>query len=108
MKIIAVEQELESNVEAKFKKYAKDEARQVWNLFQEGKIREVYFRQDIPNAVLFLECKDVEEAYEILGTLPFVKNNLIRFDLIPLKPYSGFSRLFEEDNSNSNLTETIS
>ena len=97
MKIIAVERELEGSNEKAFKKYAKDEARQVWNLYQEGKIREVYFRQDFPNAVLFLECKDVEEANEILSTLPFVKKSLIQFDLIPLKPYSGYSRLFKED-----------
>jgi len=36
----------------------------------------------------------VEEAQEILSTLPFVQNKLIAFEIIPLKAYLGFERLF--------------
>jgi hypothetical protein len=97
MKIIAIEQELIGSVEEDFKKHAKDEFKQVWCLYQEAYIREMYFRQDIHNAVLILESRNFEEATEILSSLPFVKNKFIKFDLIPLIPYNGFSRLFKED-----------
>jgi hypothetical protein len=50
----------------------------------------------LAEAVLVLECTDVEEANEVLNTLPLVKEGLITFDFIPLAPYPGFARLFEE------------
>jgi len=63
-------------------------------LCQEGIFRELYFRQDQPSAVLVLECADVEQAEEVLKTLPLVQAGLIAFDLIPLRAYPGFERLF--------------
>ena len=33
----------------------------------------------------------------ILATLPLVQEGLITFELIPLAPYPGFARLFEQD-----------
>jgi hypothetical protein len=65
-------------------------------LYQAGLIRELYFRQDKSSAVLVLECAGVEEASDLLNTLPLVKEGLIAFDIIPLITYPGFSRLFEE------------
>ena len=62
-------------------------------------IRELYFRQDRPEAVLILECADVEEAAASLATLPFVEAGLITFEIIPLAPYPGFARLFAEPGS---------
>ncbi|MFX0010500.1 MAG: superoxide dismutase [Candidatus Hermodarchaeota archaeon] len=97
MKIIAIEKELEGSSEEDFKKFANDEAKQVWHLYQEGTIREIYFRQDIHTAVIILECIDIEETKKILSSLPFVKNKLIEFELFPLIPYNGFSRLFKQD-----------
>ena len=49
---------------------------------------------DENTVVLFLECEDVAEARAILAALPLVKVGLIEFDVIPLMPYPGFSRLF--------------
>jgi hypothetical protein len=69
----------------------------VWELYQADMLRELYFRKDWPSAVLILECADVEEANEVLNTLPLVKERLIAFDIIPLVPYPGFSRLFAEE-----------
>ena len=69
----------------------------MWELYRTGVFRELYFRADSPNAVLILECGDVEQAREILETLPLVKAGLIAFDVIPLAPYPGFSRLFAEE-----------
>jgi hypothetical protein len=45
---------------------------------------------------LILECADTNEAQHLLESLPLVQAGLIRFDVIPLIPYPGFERLFEE------------
>ena len=94
MKIIALEHELPNATAEGFQQYAKEEARKVWDLVQAGVVRETYFRADRSEAVLVLECQTVDEAREVLSALPFVKNQLITFELIPLKAYSGFERLF--------------
>ena len=41
-----------------------------------------------------LECESLDAAQQALATLPLVQNGLIRFELIPLRPYPGFARLF--------------
>ena len=94
MKILALEHELPDATAEKFQQYAKDEARKVWELVQAGVIRESYFRVDRSEAVLMLECQSVDEARDVLSVLPFVQNKLITFELIALKAYPGFERLF--------------
>lgn len=96
MKILALEHELPTATAERFQQFARAEARQVWELNQAGVIRELYFRADKSEVVLMLECDTVGEAQEVLSTLPFVKEMLIGFELIPLKAYPGFARLFEE------------
>lgn len=71
------------------------EARRVWDLHQQGAIRELFFREDQPAAVLILESADVAEAQTVLASLPLVAAGLIDFELIPLRAYAGFARLFE-------------
>jgi hypothetical protein len=73
------------------------EARRAWELHQAGIIRELYFRADRQEAVLVLECADVDEARSILDTLPLVREELIGFELIPLIAYPGFARLFVKE-----------
>jgi muconolactone delta-isomerase len=94
MKILALEQEIAGTTAADFQPHLRTEAAKVWELQQRGIIREIYFRQDEPSAVLILECSDADEARDILNSMPLVKENLITFDIIPLAPYPGFSRLF--------------
>jgi muconolactone delta-isomerase len=97
MKIIAMEKEIPGIRPDEFAQHLKSEARQVWKLYQEGCIRELYFRQDRSEAVLILECADRDEAKQVLDSLPLVKAGLISFEFIPLLPYPGFSRLFVEN-----------
>lgn len=96
MKILTLEHELPDATAEKFQYYSIEEARKAWVLHQAGIIRELYFRADRNEAVLVLECGSVKEAQEILSTLPFVENRLITFEVIPLKAYPGFERLFEK------------
>jgi muconolactone delta-isomerase len=94
MKILAFEHELPGASSGAFQQYAQEEARKAWDLHQAGLIRELYFRADEPSAVLVLECESLEEASDLLVELPFVRQGLITFELIPLKAYPGFGRLF--------------
>ena len=94
MKIIALERELPGASPESFQAYAREEARTAWELHQAGLIRELYFRADQSTAVLVLECVSIDEAGKILAGLPLVRAGLIAFDLIPLKAYPGFARLF--------------
>jgi len=96
MKILAIEKDLADAEDEEFRPHLKEEAFRVWELYQAGVIREIYFRQDQNSAVLMLECRDTAEAGEILATLPLVKRGLIAFDIIPLRAYPGFTRLFAE------------
>ncbi|MHA1945471.1 MAG: superoxide dismutase [Candidatus Hodarchaeales archaeon] len=97
MKIIAIEKEKPDSTPELFKEYSEREALEAWDLYQEGFIREMYFRADKSCAILILESNNLIEANDKLQLLPFVKRGLISFDLIPLKPYTGFSRLFKTE-----------
>ncbi|MFZ6028322.1 MAG: superoxide dismutase [Chloroflexota bacterium] len=96
MKILALERELEGASGEQFQHFAGAEARRAWELYQAGLIRELYFRADRDEAVLVLECASTADAQAALATLPFVREGLIAFDLIPLTAYPGFKRLFAD------------
>jgi hypothetical protein len=91
MKVLAMEVEVKGIQPEQFQPYLKEEA-----IYQNGTIREFYYRADRSEAVLILECADVNEAREILASLPLVKAGLITFDIVLLVPYPGFARLFGE------------
>jgi muconolactone delta-isomerase len=95
MKILALEKETKQTQQNKFDPYLQDEAAKVYELYLSGIIRELYFHETEHTAILILECSDANEAQKVLSELPLVKAGLITFDLIPLVPYSGFSRLFD-------------
>jgi hypothetical protein len=94
MKILAIEKPFPETTDDQFASYHRQEANRVWELYKSGVIREVYFRRDRQEAVLILECRDLEEGSRVLESLPLVANHLISFDVIPLVPYTGFERLF--------------
>lgn len=95
MKILAIEREvLHIDPLAFTPELLRAEALCAWKLYQEGVVRELYFRADRTEAVLILECAHVEEAAATLDTLPLVQAGLVAFDLMPLKAYPGFARLF--------------
>lgn len=97
MKILALERKQPGLTSADVAPHLDAEARRAWNLTQAGIIREMYFRADESTAVLVLECEDGDAARAVLDTLPLVQAGLITFDLIPLRPYPGFARLFKDE-----------
>ena len=72
----------------------RSEAKRVYDLEQQNLIRQIYFRADTKSAVIEWEADTVDEVRGLLADFPLVKAGLIRFDVIPLMPYPGFSRLF--------------
>ncbi len=96
MKIIAMEHEAPGAITKAFQAYGREEAERVWELHQQGIVREMYFRADRKEAILILECDNPDTARNILETLPMVRHGLITFEVIPLLPYSGFARLFSK------------
>ncbi len=96
MKILAIEHEMPGVTGEDIAPHLRAEARRAWELHQTGTIRELYFRADRAEAILVLECESVAEAEAALATLPLVAAGLIRFELIPLRAYPGFARLFGE------------
>jgi muconolactone delta-isomerase len=99
MKILAIEHDPPNISDDQFTpELLQAEARRAWELHQAGFIRELYFRADRHEAVLMLECADVDEARSILNTLPLVREQLIEFELIPLIAYPGFARLFAPEH----------
>jgi len=94
MKIIAISSRREGVTPEKAHEFQKQEARRVWELYTENKLREIYFRKDRPGGVLVLECDSVDQAREMLGSLPMVKNGLTQFEFIPVGPYDRWSALF--------------
>ena len=95
MKVLAIERAVEGVAEDRFTpQLGRAEASRVWELEQDGIVREIYFRTDESSAVLVLECASVEEAKEALESLPLVAAGLIRFEVLGLRAYPGFARLF--------------
>jgi len=94
MQFIALEVENPNANAEDFQPHLKAEALHVWELQQQGTVREVHFRSDQHTAVLFLECDNLAQAEEVTSCFPLVKAGLIHFEIIPLTPYTGYSRLF--------------
>ena len=77
--------------------YVGEQARSVWERYESEQVREFYLRADHrPGVVLVLECDDVTEAKRLVAALPVSEADLLDFEIIPLRPYVGFSELFRD------------
>jgi muconolactone delta-isomerase len=95
MKFLALEKEIPDIDENRFTpELLRMESMQAWKLTQQGIFREIYFRSDRHEAVIMMECDSLDSAHTSLNSLPLMQADLIAFDVVPLVPYDGFSRLF--------------
>ena len=94
MKILALEKEIEGTTWEHTEKLLEQEAQHVFQLYLSDYLREIYFTED-KNAVLILETTDRERAEKLLNDLPLVKEKKIRFEIIELKPYTGYERIMK-------------
>ncbi len=97
MKYLLLEKEMGAPSAEEFRPHLNAEARHVWQLVQEGIVRETYFNSDQHTAVLILECESREEVEKYIAGFPLVKAGLINFEILPLQPYDGFARLFSAE-----------
>ena len=96
MKILVMPKPIEGVSREELLQHAPAEVRAVWDLYEQGICREFYTRANEPGRVVMLfESESVEAVNEVLATLPFARLHLIDFDLIPLAPFTGLSRLFQ-------------
>ena len=94
MKILAIEKEIDGTGWDNLEDLLKDEAQHVFNLYLSDSLREIYFTED-KNAVLVIETEDKKSARKLLDSLPLVKSGKIKFDIMELRPYTGFKRLMK-------------
>ena len=93
MKVLAIEKDIDGIVWTDADNILKHEALHVFQLYLSDVLREIYFTGN-KNAVLILETTDKNAAEQLLSALPLVKAGMIRFEIMELKPYSGYERLF--------------
>src|SRR5687768_11737728 len=92
MKILAIEKEIEGVEWDNLEDLLKDEAQHVYNLYLSDSLREIYFTEN-KNAVLIMETEDKMTAIKLLDTLPLVKSGKIKFEVMELRPYTGYERI---------------
>lgn len=74
------------------------EARRAWALHQAGIVREISFRAGVRRTVMVLEAPDEDAARAALASLPFVQAGRLTFEVIGLRPYDGWARLFRPED----------
>lgn len=72
----------------------KAEALRAWELYAAGLIRSLHSRTDVRGVIGMLEGVDLAEVTKAIESLPLVKAGVLKTEIIALKPYVGFERLF--------------
>ena len=76
--------------------YVKPEAEKVWEYYAADVVRSIHYIADMSGAVLMLEADNLEAVTEIVGKFPMAENNVLDFQILPLKPYTGLEALFAQ------------
>ena len=63
-----------------------DEVPATLKLYVDGKIEQFWLRDEMKGAVFLMNVESVQEAGTLLGMLPFTKEDLHTFDLLPIGP----------------------
>ncbi|MBE9046324.1 superoxide dismutase [Pleurocapsales cyanobacterium LEGE 10410] len=58
-------------------------------------MRSIYYIADMSGAVLLVEADNLENAQAIVAEFPMARQNVLNFEIIPLKPYTGLEALFK-------------
>lgn len=80
----------EAFAEAEFAPLLEIEAERVRQLYEEGRLRAAWSREDVPGGVLLFECEDAREAGAAIASLPLHERDMLEVTLIPVKGYRGF------------------
>ncbi|MBD2059447.1 hypothetical protein H6F88_26200 [Oculatella sp. FACHB-28] len=74
--------------------YVKAEAEMVWQQYSAEIVRSVYYIADMSGAVLMCEAPTLEAMQEIAAQFPMAQAGVLKFEVLPLKPYLGLGSLF--------------
>jgi hypothetical protein len=72
-----------------------EEVRDTVKLYLQGKIGDWYARKDRPGVVFILNVSDPKEAHDLLEALPFGREGLMTFDLVPMGPLAPLGLLLD-------------
>lgn len=80
---------------SKIQSLEKEEAAQVWSLYERGELLEIYISKPKGTAVLLLEVESVEQARAIVGDLPMVAAGQLEPDCYPLSAWPEMENLLK-------------
>lgn len=83
---------------AAFAAHGDEEWRTAFSLVVGGPVREIYSMADGGGAVMVVEADDAADVKAQLDLLPFMKNNLLDVEIIPVAAYRGFALAIEPKN----------
>ena len=69
-------------------------------LYLDGKIQQWFTRGDGKGVIFILNCKDVDEARALVGSLPLAKENLVDEQFIPVGPLLPLGILLRDNPNN--------
>ena len=97
MKILAIEKNVRQINPENEKMILSEEAIFVYELYHDEIVREFYFNEN-HEAILILEHSSLAACNEMLHALPLVKHGLTRFEVMEMRPYTGFERIFMQNS----------
>jgi hypothetical protein len=65
-----------------------------WALYSSGILREVYATESPARVVFILETADTEAAADALRELPLVAADMFHIEMLELRPFVNWARLF--------------
>ena len=70
------------------------EAEAVWQKYLDQIVRSIYYIADMSGAVLMCEAANLEVMQEMTAQFPMAKAGVLKFEILPLMPYTGLESLF--------------
>ena len=94
MQFLVIAKITEGTPSEKVLPYVKPEAEKIWEYYAADVVRSIYYIADMSGAVLMLEADNLETAQQIVAQLPIAQHNILNFEILPLKAYTGLEALF--------------
>ena len=94
MQFLVIARVAENTPLEKVSPYVKPEAEKVWEYYAADIVRSIHYIADMSGAVLILEAENLEKAQAIVAEFPMAQQDILNFEILPLKPYTGLETLF--------------
>ncbi len=94
MQFLVIAKIIEGTSWEKILPYIKSEAEKVWEFYTTEVVRSIHYLEDMSGVVLMLEAENLENAQATVAEFPMVQNDILNFEILPLKPYTGLETLF--------------